>query len=96
MTTRKATGRRSERVEARVTPRQKELLERAAALDGRTLTDFVLSSAQAAAAETIARHELLELTPDDQGVFVAALLKPPAPNAALRAAAERYMASRGH
>ena len=95
MTIKKATRQRSERVEARLTPQQKRLLERAAALDGRTLTDFVLSSAQAAAAETIARHELLELTPEDQGVFVAALLKPPAPNTALRAAAERYLGSSG-
>lgn len=96
MTTRKVTRQRSERVEARVTPQQKRLLERAAALDGRTLTDFVVSSAQAAAAETIARYELLELTPDDQDVFVAALLNPPAPNKALRAAAERYLAATGH
>jgi uncharacterized protein (DUF1778 family) len=95
MTTRKATRQRSERVEARLTPQQKRLLERAAALDGRTLTDFVLSSAQAAAAETIARHELLELTPEDQGVFVAALLKPPAPNKELRAAAARFRDARG-
>lgn len=93
MTTRKATRQRSERVEARVTPEQKRLLERAAALDGRSLTDFVVSSAQAAAAKTISRHELLELTPDDQDVFVAALLKPPAPNKALRAAAARYLAT---
>ena len=95
MTTRKTNRQRSERVEARLTPQQKKLLERAAALDGRTLTDFVLSSAQAAAAETIARHELLELTPDDQAAFVAALLKPPAPNKALRAAAKRYLGSIG-
>ncbi len=90
MTTRKATRQRSERVEARVTPVQKKLLERAAALEGRSLTDFVVSSAQAAAAETISRHELMELTPDDQDVFVAALLKPPVPNKTLRAAAALY------
>jgi len=94
MSTRKAVRQRSERVEARVTPDQKRLLERAAALEGRSLTDFVLSSAQAAAAETISRHELLELAPDDQEIFVAALLKPPAPNKALRAAAARYRAAR--
>lgn len=93
MTTRKTRRQRSERVEARVTPEQKKLLERAAALEGRTVTDFVLSSAQAAAAETISRHELLELTPDDQEAFVAALLKPPQPNEALRAAASRFRAS---
>jgi uncharacterized protein (DUF1778 family) len=95
MTTRKAARQRSERVEARVTREQKKLLERAAALEGRSLTDFVLSSAQVAAAATISRHELLKLTPDDQDVFVAALLKTPAPTKSLRAAAARYRAARG-
>ena len=94
MTTRKSIRQRSERLEARITAKQKKLLERAAALEGRSLTDFVLSSAQAAAAATISRHELLELIPGDQEVFVAALLKPPAPNKALRAAAARYRATR--
>lgn len=94
MTTRKTVRQRSERVEARVTPEQKRLLERAAALEGRSLTDFVLTSAQAAAADTISRHELLRLAPSDQEAFVAALLNPPAPNEALRAAAARYRAKR--
>jgi uncharacterized protein (DUF1778 family) len=94
MTTKKTARQRSERVEARVTPEQKKLLERAAALEGRSLTDFVLTSAQTAAADTISRHELLRLTPADQEVFVAALLKPPAPNKALRAAAARYRVKR--
>jgi uncharacterized protein (DUF1778 family) len=85
-----ATRRRAERVEARVTREQKELLERAAALEGRSMTDFIIASAQDAAAETIARHELLQLSPRDQAAFVEALLNPPAPNAALRAAAARY------
>jgi uncharacterized protein (DUF1778 family) len=92
MSTKKAVRQRSERVEARVTLEQKKLLERAAALEGRSLTDFLLSSAQAAAVEAISRHELLKLTPDDQDIFVAALLNPPAPNEALRAAVARYRA----
>ena len=94
MGTRKTVRQRSERVEARVTPEQKKLLERAAALEGRSLTDFVVSSAQTAAADTISRHELLKLTPDDQEVFVAALLNPPAPSKTLRAAAARYRVAR--
>lgn len=94
MSTRKAVRQRSERVEARVTSEQKKLFERAAALEGRSLTDFLLSSAQAAAADTISRHELLKLTPDDQEVFVSALLNPPEPNRTLRAAAARYRATR--
>jgi uncharacterized protein (DUF1778 family) len=94
MRTRKAIRQRSERVEARVTSEQKRLFERAAAIEGRSLTDFLLSSAQAAAADAIARHELLQLTSNDQQVFVAALLTPPAPNRALRAALGRYRAVR--
>jgi uncharacterized protein (DUF1778 family) len=94
MSTRKPSRQRSQRVEARVTAAQKTLLERAAALEGRSLTDFVLSSAQSAALDTIARHELLKLTSNDQETFVAALLKPPAPNRALRAAAARYRTAR--
>ncbi len=86
---------RAERVEARVTPEQKRLFERAAALEGRSLTDFLLASAQTAAAEAISRHELLKLTPEDQRVFVNALLNPPAPTKALKAAAARYRASQG-
>jgi uncharacterized protein (DUF1778 family) len=94
MTTKKAGRQRSERVEARVTLEQKKLFERAAALEGRSLTDFLLSSAQAAAADTISRHELMKLTSSDQEVFVAALLNPPAPNRALRTAVARYRATR--
>jgi uncharacterized protein (DUF1778 family) len=44
---------RGERLEARVSAEQKALMERAAALEGRSLTDFVVGSAQAAAAATI-------------------------------------------
>jgi len=43
---------RTERVAARVTPEQKSLLQPAAELTGRSLTDFILSSAQEAAEET--------------------------------------------
>jgi len=95
MKTRKAARRRAERVEARITREQKKLLERAAALEGRSLTDFVLTSAEAAAAETISRHQLLKLAPEDQGVFADALLHPPAPNRALRTAVARYRAAPG-
>jgi uncharacterized protein (DUF1778 family) len=82
--------RRAERIEARVSREQKELLERAAALEGRSMTDFIVTSAQEAATQVITRHELLRLSPRDQVEFVEALLNPPAPNEALRAAAARY------
>lgn len=79
-----------QRLEARVTAEQKALLERAAALEGRSLTDFVVANAQAAAVETIRRHETIKLSPRDSLAFAEALLNPPVPGAALRRAAESH------
>lgn len=84
-----------ERLEARLTREQKELLQQAAELEGRTLTDFVVSSAQAAALRTIQEHTLISLTKRDSEAFVEALLNPPEPGAALLAAAQRYKQSTG-
>ncbi len=82
---------RTERFDARLSTTDKQLLERAAKLSGRTLTEFVLSTARDAARETIERFEGMVLAdPRDQAAFVAALLDPPAPNARLKAAARRY------
>jgi uncharacterized protein (DUF1778 family) len=66
------------------------MLQRAAEIDGRTLTDFVLNSAQEAARRIIHQHEILLLRDKDREIFINALLKPPAPNAKLRRAARRH------
>ena len=81
---------KSERLAARVTPKQKELFQRAADLTGRTLTDFIISSAEAAAEEAVRTRQVIELTTEDTKVLVAALLNPPKPNERLRAAARSY------
>lgn len=81
---------RQQRLEARVTREQKALLQRAADLEGRTLTDFVVSSAQDAALRTIRERETVRLNAEESRAFAEALLHPPRPNAALRAAAKRY------
>ncbi len=81
---------RRERLEARLSPEQKALLERAAALEGRSLTDFVVSNAQLAALKTIQRYEVIALTARDSLAFAEALINLPAPNPRLRAAAERH------
>jgi uncharacterized protein (DUF1778 family) len=85
--------RRSGRIEARVTRQEKRLFERAAAIEGRTLTDFIVESARAAASKTIERHETWHLTAEDQRVFVEALLNPPKPTRALRDAMKRHKAA---
>ena len=81
---------RAERVEIRMTPAQKENIERAATLRGTSVTDFILNEVQPAATATIREYELLELRNEDRRVFVEALLNPPEPNEALKAAAARH------
>ena len=65
---------RAQRLETRVTAEQKNLIERAAALQGRTITDFVLASVQDAARRTIEQHQQIELSVRDSEAFVEALL----------------------
>ncbi len=86
---------RAARLEARMTTDQKTLLQHAAALSGRTLSEFVLVSAQEAAAKVIQEHETIRLSRREQVAFVTALLEPRAPNARLRKAAEKYRRQMG-
>jgi uncharacterized protein (DUF1778 family) len=83
-------AKRAQRLETRLTHAQKRLIERAAELKGTTVTEFVLSSAQQAAAETIRSHEVMVLRGEAAKVFVEALLHPPAPNAEAHKAVRRY------
>lgn len=90
-TTRSARGRtRAERLEARVTAEQKSLVERAAALQGRTVTDFVVTSVQDAARRAIEEHHQLALSVRDSETFVHALLNPEPVNDRLRDTVRRY------
>ena len=81
---------RSERLEARISKEQKQLFTKAAALEGRSLSDFIVSSAQKAATKTVREHEMLVLSARDREVFVAALLDDTPPGKTLRDAAKRY------
>jgi uncharacterized protein (DUF1778 family) len=90
-----APGGKPERLEARLTSEQKNLLQRAAEIEGRSLTDFVVSSAQTVAKQVIQEHELLILSAKDREVFISALLNPAPPNEKLRRAVRRYKLKRG-
>jgi uncharacterized protein (DUF1778 family) len=81
------------RLEARLSPEVKALVQRAADLEGRTITDFVVASVRAEACRVIEQHTMLKLSLEDSQDFVNALLNPPPPNAALEAAAKRYKES---
>ncbi len=87
---------KAERFDARLSAAEKRLLEKAARLSGRSLTEFVVNSAREAAHRTIERYEGLVLAdPRDQAAFVNALLRPPKPNARLKAAVRRYRRTAG-
>lgn len=86
--------RKTTRLEARVTDAQKALLQQAAELRGQTLTEFVVRAGEDAAMRVLERAGVYVVPAPDSAAFVEALLDPPAPPARLRAAAERYRASR--
>ena len=74
------------RLETRINPDLLEMLRRAAQLQDRTLTDFVVGAAQAEARRVIAEAGMVQLSLGDQQRFAAALIDPPKPNAALKRA----------
>ncbi len=77
------------RLEARISAELHATLKRAAALEDRTITDFVIAAVQEAAQRTIRRADVIALTMADQDQFVRALITPPMPNVALKRAFSR-------
>ncbi len=86
---------RAARLEARVSFELKTLMQHAATLSGRTLSEFVVASAQEAARKLIDAHASIQLSRSEQIAFVTALLKPPKPSARLRRAAAAYRQQMG-
>jgi uncharacterized protein (DUF1778 family) len=64
--------RRTARLEQRMAPSEKELIEHAAALQGMNASEFVLVHSVSAARETINRLETTRLAPEDRDAFVRA------------------------
>ena len=69
---------RTARIEARIAPDALRIVKRAADLQGRSLSDFVVAAAQEVAHRTIGEAQLIRLSVEDQERFVALLLTPPA------------------
>lgn len=77
---------RSERIEARITPDALAVVRRAAELQGRSLSDFIIAAAEDAARKTIEETHVIRLSVEDQQRFIDLLLNPPPPTAALKRA----------
>lgn len=80
--------RRGARLEARIAPELHATLKRAAEIEGRSLTDFVVSAASAAARRTLEDAETIRLS-GASAAFVAGLLQHPSPLPGLITAKKR-------
>ena len=84
-----ASTRTTARLEARISTDLHAALRRAAELQDRTVTDFVVAAVQEAVQHTIREASVLALTLADQERFARALLSPPKPPPALKRAFAR-------
>ena len=73
------TDQKSERIHIRTTPNVKRLLQEAAAVPNKTVTEFLLDSALTKAAEVLANRRLFLLDDKQWQEFMAALDAPPRP-----------------
>jgi uncharacterized protein (DUF1778 family) len=86
----RSTNVKRDRMHLRIDASTKRKLERAAAYEQTSVTDFVVVSAVAAAERVIDAREKITLSPVDWDIFYNALINPPEPNRKLKAAAHRY------
>jgi uncharacterized protein (DUF1778 family) len=75
---------RQARMEFKTTADMKELLSKAAALDGLDLTSFVLGPAVEKARKVLSEHASISLSQSGQAALVQLLSQPPAPTPAMR------------
>ena len=85
---------KTDRLEARIPGDIKAVLVRAAALQGQSLTDFVVASATETARRVIREADVIELSERDQTSFAEALLNPRKAPQRLKDAARRYTGER--
>ena len=68
---------RTARVEARIAPDALAVVRRAAELQGRSVSDFLVAAALKDAHQTIEDAQIVRLSVDDQHRFAELLLNPP-------------------
>ena len=83
------------RLEARITREALAVVRRAAQIQGRSVSDFVVAAAQEAAQKTVTEIEIIRLSREAQEQFLSLLLNPPEPAPALKRAFKRHRAMFG-
>ena len=81
---------KNERFDLRISTEIKSLVARAAEVSGTTMSAFVIEAARERATKLIEQQERIMLNNKARDVMLDALTNPPAPNARLRRAADKY------
>ena len=81
---------RNARLEARIAPDVLAAVKRAAEIQGRSVSDFVVSAAREAANRTIAETEIISLSAAGQRAFAHAVVNPPPPPKGLKKAFDSH------
>lgn len=81
---------RTARLEARISPDVLAIVKRAAEIQGRSVSDFVVAAAQEAACRAIEETQIIRLSVEDQRALAEAILNPPPLAPAMERAIERY------
>ena len=80
---------KKQRIDLRLTDEDKTMIEEAAAMTNQTITQFMVNSASARAAEVIEQHRRLVLNETSWNAVMDAIDNPPEPNERLKRAAKR-------
>lgn len=80
----------TERLEARIPLPIKSLIDRAAALEGRSITDYVIATLERHAVKVVHEHEILQLSTADSHAFAQAMISAPKPKRALKNILSRH------
>ena len=86
------TTSRTARLEARITREALAVVRRAAEIQGRSVSDFVVAAAQEAAQKAVSEIEVIRLSRAAQEKFTELLIAPPALRPALKKAFDRHRA----
>jgi uncharacterized protein (DUF1778 family) len=78
------------RVDLRISPDEKELLEKAASIKGLSLSSYVVSNCLEAARRDIETYHECVLSDEDRDLFLYLIENPPEPNQALKSAMARF------
>jgi uncharacterized protein (DUF1778 family) len=82
------------RLDFRLNRQVKDVIERAAAVSGQSVSDFAVSALYRTAKEVLEKEQTTRLSSRDRDLFLALLDSDAKPNEALKRAARRYKSRR--